>query len=165
MKIRFVLTILLCCLVSACKQKSTTERVVGGMAAAPKNSPSIQTGFQPYPIDSTQLKTTSSGLKIYIKEEGTGNTPKKGEKVIVNYHGQLLDGTKFDSSFERGMPFEFVLGQGQVIRGWDEGIAQLKVGSKAVLIVPPDLGYGSQSMQNIPPNSTLVFYIELLGTM
>jgi peptidylprolyl isomerase len=75
-----------------------------------------------------------------------------------------VSGEKFDSSYDRGQPFSFPLGQGQVIRGWDEGIARLPVGSQAVLIVPPHLGYGERDMGVIPPNSTLVFYVEVLGT-
>ncbi len=101
---------------------------------------------------------------IYLHQKGSGNLPKPGQQVIVHYHGQLVSGEKFDSSYERGQPFSFALGQGQVIRGWDEGITRLPVGSQAVLIVPPHLGYGERDMGVIPPNSTLVFYVEVLGT-
>jgi len=100
---------------------------------------------------------------IYIHRKGSGNLPKPGQQVMVHYHGQLVSGEKFDSSYERGEPFSFALGQGQVIRGWDEGIAQLPVGTQAVLIVPPHLGYGERDLGVIPPNSTLVFYVEVLG--
>jgi FKBP-type peptidyl-prolyl cis-trans isomerase len=100
---------------------------------------------------------------VYIVEEGKGNMPKQGRKIRAHYHGTLLTGKKFDSSFERGAPFEFTLGQGQVIKGWDEAFARMKVGTKAVLILPPDLAYGERGAgANIPPNSTLRFDVELL---
>jgi len=121
--------------------------------------------FEPYPIDSAKIQALPSGLKIYVHRPGTGNLPKPGQRVVVHYHGLLTNGQKFDSSYERGQPFDFVLGQGQVIRGWDEGIAQLPVGSQAVLIVPPELGYGDRDMGVIPPGSTLVFYVEVLAAM
>ncbi|MCS7188358.1 MAG: FKBP-type peptidyl-prolyl cis-trans isomerase [Bacteroidia bacterium] len=121
--------------------------------------------FEPYPIDSTKIDSLPSGLKIFVKEKGAGNLPQVGQQVVVHYHGMLLNGQKFDSSYERGRPFEFTLGQGQVIKGWDEGIAKLPVGSKAVLIVPPHLGYGDRDMGSIPPNSTLIFYVEILAAM
>ncbi|MCS7084793.1 MAG: FKBP-type peptidyl-prolyl cis-trans isomerase [Bacteroidia bacterium] len=116
-------------------------------------------------VDSTKLRTTASGLRYLIVEEGRGNVPKAGQKVIAQYHGILTDGKKFDSSYERGQPFEFTLGQGQVIRGWDEAFSMFKVGTKAVIVVPPGLGYGDRNMGNIPPNSTLIFYVELLGAI
>ncbi len=102
---------------------------------------------------------------MYIHRRGPGNLPTPGQQVIVHYHGLLTNGEQFDSSYDRGEPFSFALGQGQVIRGWDEGIARLPVGSQAVLIVPPHLGYGERDMGVIPPNSTLIFYVEVLGTM
>jgi len=102
---------------------------------------------------------------MYIHRRGPGNLPTPGQQVIVHYHGLLTNGEQFDSSYNRGEPFSFALGQGQVIRGWDEGIARLPVGSQAVLIVPPHLGYGERDMGVIPPNSTLIFYVEVLGTM
>jgi peptidylprolyl isomerase len=126
--------------------------------------PAAQQAFQPYPIDSSKVDTLPSGLMIYLHQKGQGNLPKPGQQVIVHYYGQLVSGEKFDSSYDRGQPFSFPLGQGQVIRGWDEGIARLPVGSQAVLIVPPHLGYGERDMGVIPPNSTLVFYVEVLGT-
>lgn len=107
----------------------------------------------------------NSGLGIKIVEEGTGKLPEKGKKVTVHYTGKLSDGTQFDSSIERGRPFSFVLGQGRVIKGWDEGIAKLKVGSKAWLMIPPELGYGKRGAGGtIPPNATLFFYVEVLDS-
>ena len=108
--------------------------------------------------------TTDSGLEVITVEEGTGAQPVPGNVVFVHYNGTLVDsGTKFDSSFDRGEPFRFTLGQGQVIKGWDEGIALLKQGGKAVLIIPPDLGYGAQGAGGvIPGGATLHFEVELV---
>ncbi len=104
-----------------------------------------------------------SGLKIKYKKRGTGTKPMMGDKVKVHYTGTLLNGTKFDSSKDRNDPFSFDLGMGRVIRGWDEGFATMSVGDEATLIIPPGLGYGDQDMGTIPPNSTLIFDVELLG--
>lgn len=106
--------------------------------------------------------TTASGLKYKITEQGKGIKAAVGSTVTVHYTGTLTDGKKFDSSKDRGQPFSFKLGIGQVIKGWDEGIALLHVGDKAVLTIPAELGYGSQNAGTIPPNSTLIFEVELL---
>jgi len=108
--------------------------------------------------------TTASGLKYTDIVEGTGPTPHVGQKVLVNYAGTLENGTKFDSSYDRGKPFEFRIGTGSVIKGWDEGLMSMKVGGKRKLIIPPALGYGPRgSPPSIPGNSTLIFDVELLG--
>ena len=107
--------------------------------------------------------TTSSGLIYIDKIIGSGEFPNKGDKVSVHYVGTLEDGTKFDSSRDRNLPFEFPLGAGRVFKGWDEGLSTMKVGGKRKLIIPPDLGYGSRAAGSIPPNSTLIFEVELLG--
>jgi peptidylprolyl isomerase len=107
--------------------------------------------------------TTASGLKYTDLVVGTGPSPRAGQTAVVNYTGTLTDGTKFDSSLDHGRPYEFPLGRGEVIKGWDEGIATMKVGGKRRLVVPPALGYGPVPRPNIPANSTLVFEVELLG--
>ena len=103
----------------------------------------------------------TQGLQIEKLAEGTGEAPKAGNVVVVHYTGWLLNGKKFDSSVDRGQPFEFVLGRGQVIKGWDEGVARLRVGDKARLTISPEMGYGAGGGL-IPPNVTLIFEVELL---
>ena len=109
-------------------------------------------------------QTTPSGLQYVIDQPGTGAQPQPGQIVSVQYTGWLTNGTKFDSSRDRKQPFEFPLGQGRVIKGWDEGVAAMKIGEKRTLIIPPSLGYGDRGASGvIPPNATLVFKVELLG--
>lgn len=108
--------------------------------------------------------TKPDGLVMEDVKVGTGAEAKAGQMVSVHYTGWLTNGTKFDSSVDRGRPFEFNLGGGQVIKGWDEGVAGMKVGGKRKLTIPPQLGYGARGAgATIPPNSTLVFDVELLG--
>lgn len=107
-------------------------------------------------------KPTASGLIYVEKVKGTGTRAVAGKKVKVHYTGTLLNGTKFDSSRDRNEPFEFVLGQGQVIKGWDEGISMMNVGGKATLVIPSSIAYGERDMGQIPPYSTLVFDVELM---
>jgi peptidylprolyl isomerase len=106
--------------------------------------------------------TTASGLKYKVTEFGSGRKVEIGDKVSVHYTGKLTNGTKFDSSKDRNQPFSFKVGGGQVIRGWDEGLALLNIGDKATLTIPANLGYGSRDQGPIPANSTLIFDIEVL---
>lgn len=105
---------------------------------------------------------TKTGLKYVVKEEGTGEKPKKGDMIKVHYTGRLLDGKKFDSSVDRGQPIEFKVGVGQVIPGWDQALIHMRKGEKRVLIIPPELGYGPAGRGPIPPNAWMVFDVELI---
>ena len=112
--------------------------------------------------------TTASGLQITDTKEGSGASPKTGQTCVMHYTGWLYKdgakGSKFDSSVDRGSPFEFTIGVGQVIKGWDEDVATMKIGGKRTLIIPPAIGYGARGAGGaIPPNATLIFDVELLG--
>ncbi|SHL68243.1 FKBP-type peptidyl-prolyl cis-trans isomerase [Roseibium suaedae] len=115
-------------------------------------------------IASTAAIAHAEELKITDLKVGDGAEAVAGQTVTVHYTGWLMDGTKFDSSVDRGDPFSFPLGAGRVIRGWDEGVAGMKVGGKRQLVIPPQMGYGSRGAGGvIPPNATLKFEVELLG--
>jgi len=109
------------------------------------------------------MQESGSGLQYLDIRPGNGASPSPGSTVSVHYTGTLTDGTKFDSSHDRGKPFSFQIGLGKVIQGWDEGVMSMKVGGKRKLVIPPELGYGSAGAGGvIPPNATLVFEVELL---
>jgi peptidylprolyl isomerase len=115
-----------------------------------------------------QMATAPSGLQYADTVPGTGRSPRRGQTAVVHYTGWLYTdgnkGKKFDSSVDKGKPFEFKVGQGQVIKGWDEGVLTMKTGGKRTLIIPPELGYGAQGAgADIPPNATLIFEVELIA--
>ncbi|MBX9925985.1 MAG: FKBP-type peptidyl-prolyl cis-trans isomerase [Hyphomicrobiaceae bacterium] len=137
--------------------------VASTLAAAMVAPASAQTTGKP--VTET---TTASGLRITDTVVGTGASPKTGQTCVMHYTGWLYvngeKGKKFDSSVDRGQPFEFPIGTGRVIKGWDEGVATMKVGGKRTLIIPADLGYGARGAGGvIPPGATLMFDVELLG--
>ena len=133
--------------------QKTQKRIDAQKAKQAKELHKISAGF----------KQMDSGLRYQIIQEGTGQQPVAGQTVSVHYKGQLLDGTVFDSSYKRQKPLDFVLGQGQVIPGWDEGVSLLKVGDKARFVIPSDLAYGSRGAGGvIPPNAALIFDVELV---
>ena len=152
----------------AASLKSTENPVV--MTAPSQDDPIAQFLLAQSPSANTETNseskkviTTPSGLQYVDIEQGTGAEPKAGQTVIVHYTGTLENGKKFDSSLDRGQPFSFKIGVGQVIKGWDEGVLSMRVGGKRQLIIPPELGYGARGAGGvIPPNATLKFDVELL---
>jgi peptidylprolyl isomerase len=153
--------------------KTTTRLLSTAFAAALFAAPAFADDPKPTPApeaakksDSKMMKTPS-GLQYEDTKVGTGASPQKGQTCVMNYTGWLWEngakGKKFDSSLDRGTPFSFPIGQGRVIKGWDEGVATMKVGGQRTLLIPPDLGYGSRGAGGaIPPNATLIFEVELL---
>ena len=134
--------------------------LTGMVSMASDDSASAQSAAKPV--------TTASGLQMIDTKVGTGASPRPNQTAVVHYTGWLYEngvkGKKFDSSVDRNEPFEFPVGAGRVIRGWDEGVASMKIGGKRTLIVPPQLGYGARGAGgDIPPNATLIFDVELLG--
>ena len=137
-----------------------------GECKSNKNNNTTQEGN--LPMSQSNRQTTSSGLQYEVIQQGSGASPKSGDRVTVHYTGWLdnngQSGKKFDSSVDRGNPFAFIIGQGQVIRGWDEGVMSMQVGEKRRLIIPAALGYGARGIGGvIPPNAILIFDVELLG--
>lgn len=139
--------------------------VVLGQTTATLADPPKKPTKPPAKTAKAKTVTTKSGLKYIDEVVGKGASPKAGQEVTVHYVGTLLTGKKFDSSRDRGMPFTFTIGQGMVIKGWDEGVMSMKVGGKRKLIVPANLAYGPGGTPDgtIPPNATLNFEVELLG--
>ena len=153
--------------------KTTTRLLSTAFAAALFAAPAFSDDTKPTPAPEaakkgeSKMTRTPSGLQYEDTKVGTGASPQKGQTCVMNYTGWLWEngakGMKFDSSLDRGTPFSFPIGQGRVIKGWDEGVATMKVGGQRTLLIPPDLGYGSRGAGGaIPPNATLIFEVELL---
>ena len=156
------LIIAVCVGVSMAQTKKRIVRRTTAKKSAPVKRPI--TKKMTTPIINQAGVTTASGLTYIITQKGAGAELKTGDNVIINYTGLLTDGTKFDSSLDRNEPFSFPLGAGRVIKGWDEGVAKLRVGDRATLIIPPAIGYGSRGAGGvIPPDATLIFIVEVLG--
>lgn len=170
-----------CCLVLVVAQFTTPQanavaanltpedavELVASAAAEPVQIAQAAADLAPSPetdaMSDETLVTTDSGLQYVEVVEGTGAMPQPGQRVTVHYTGTLEDGTKFDSSRDRGRPFTFQIGVGQVIKGWDEGVGTMRVGGQRKLVIPSELGYGSRGAGGvIPPNATLIFDVELL---
>lgn len=159
-------------LASSAKDQRATQAMKGDVqiTVAPQQEESQQDvqgatdSSQESPTGGENMDTNAQGtnLKVEDMEIGTGDIAQAGKKVTVHYTGTLTDGTKFDSSVDRNQPFTFTLGAGEVIQGWDQGVAGMKVGGKRKLTIPPSLGYGSRATGPIPANSTLLFDVELL---
>ncbi len=150
-----------------CGDRDNGSNTTDGTNAPATSSAAVSAVPDTTTIDgkTVKLQTTPSGLKYYDVKVGTGPNPKKGQTVSVQYTGTLLDGTKFDSSYDHGgQPIDFPIGVGQVIPGWDEGVPAMKVGGKRRLVIPANLAYGDNPPSpNIPPGATLVFDIELVA--
>jgi FKBP-type peptidyl-prolyl cis-trans isomerase len=172
--------IILIAVLAMSQNKSTTQQpgdVLNGSLVSP--SPVLNLNQQQSVASSTVPQATTStypsiatnsavvemegGLRVQDTAIGTGPEVKSGDTILIHYKGTLQDGTKFDSSYDRGQPFETQIGVGKVIQGWDLGVIGMKAGGKRILTIPPDLGYGSQQAGSIPPNSTLLFEVELIA--
>jgi FKBP-type peptidyl-prolyl cis-trans isomerase len=145
------------------KQKMDAEKAKQEAEMATLKEKEIKALQKYFAEKALEVKQEESGLFIAMISEGTGDAPTPGKKVQVHYTGTLLNGNKFDSSVDRGQPFSFTLGKGQVIKGWDEGIAKLKPGSKAILGIPSSMAYGARSTGSIPANSPLIFEVQLIS--
>ncbi len=168
MILRLVLALLLLAGAAGCQSDDTAKTETAATDTAATETVATETTDGGETMEGTAVDenevTTESGLKYVDYTVGEGASPKEGDTVTVHYTGSLTDGTKFDSSVDRGQPFQFKIGVGQVIKGWDEGVMSMAIGGKRKLIIPPELGYGARGAGGvIPPNATLLFDVELLG--
>ncbi len=155
-RITLLLSLLLCATLVLAQSSTTTKSSSTAKSTTTKKTTTKKS-------TASAAKTTPSGVKYWDLKVGTGDEATKGKLVTVNYLGTLTNGKKFDSSYDRHEPFQFRLGQGDVIKGWDEGVAGMKVGGKRKLRIPPEAGYGARGAGGvIPPNATLLFTVELL---
>jgi peptidylprolyl isomerase len=155
-------SILLCLAVVACGGEKPAN-TPSSDAQSPPSTPATQDNDVKPTIDLASMTKTPSGLAYKDTKVGTGPVAQNGQTASVQYTGWLEDGKKFDSSRDRNEPFAFTLGAGQVIKGWDEGVAGMHVGGRRLLVIPANLGYGAGGAGPIPPNATLVFDVELIG--
>ena len=142
-------------------QKEFEKKAAEGKIIADKVGEQMKKTLADYKANKLELVSLTEGVKVFYHEKGTGTAGANGKTVKAQYYGTLEDGTLFDDSFSRGTPFEFQIGQGMVIKGWDIAFANLKVGDKATIFIPAAAGYGEQGAGTIPPNSPLVFYVEV----
>ena len=161
---KYVLMVVIAAFLVGCGQKEAQQQqqTKETASAAPAETSVEKTASGPHKFNENDYEVTPSGLQYVIFKKTDGPRPKTGDMVFVHYTGWLTDGTKFDSSYDRGEPLSFRLGAKQVIPGWDEGIALLRKGEKAQLVIPPELAYGERGIGPIPPNATLIFEVELV---
>ncbi len=160
-----IATLLAALLAAGCggKNKAKTEKAAASEAPATEQETHVMKTDMP-DLNTLNLVDGPEGMRYAVLKEGTGEPIGNGKTATVHYTGWLMDGRKFDSSKDRGQPFQFITGAGRVIRGWDLGVSAMKVGETRVLVLPPDLAYGSRGAGNvIAPNATLVFEVEVLG--
>lgn len=150
-------------LLAACGDPTSTPLVPTAVPATPISTTAAAPAASGVPPVSGSPVKTPSGLQYIDVKAGTGAEAVAGKTVTVHYTGYLINGTKFDSSVDKNQPFSFPLGAGRVIKGWDEGVAGMKIGGQRRLIIPPQLGYGSQPVGPIPANSQLIFDVQLLA--
>ncbi len=141
------------------------QNVQSKMPTKTRNAGTIHQSFfdQFQKLPESRFRLSSSGLKVAVAREGNGTPATNGMRISVRYTGWLPDGSQFDSSNDRGKPFEFTLGAGRVIKGWEEGLTGIQPGERRQLIIPPSLGYGQRQIGTIPPNSTLIFNVEAVS--